>query len=40
MQNSSTPLVKTRQGTLSGTREQGILIWRGSPSAQPPCGDR
>lgn len=39
MQNSSTPLVKTRQGTLSGTREQGIHIWRGIPYAQPPVGE-
>ncbi|HGY5873361.1 TPA: hypothetical protein ACNV43_003073, partial [Raoultella ornithinolytica] len=27
MQNPSTPLVKTRQGTLSGITEQGIHLW-------------
>ncbi len=31
MQNPSTPLVKTRQGTLSGITEQGIHLWRGIP---------
>lgn len=28
MQNPSTPLVKTRQGTLSGTSEENIQIGR------------
>ena len=35
MQNPSTPLVKTRQGTLSGITEQGIHLWRGIPFAAP-----
>ncbi|VED51014.1 Putative esterase [Raoultella terrigena] len=39
MQNPSTPLVKTRQGTLSGIAEQGIHIWRGIPFAAPPVGE-
>ena len=39
MQNPSTPLVKTRQGTLSGTSEENIHIWRGIPYAAPPVGD-
>lgn len=38
MQTLSTPLVNTRQGTLSGTTEQGIHIWRGIPFAAPPVG--
>ncbi|WP_396287914.1 hypothetical protein, partial [Klebsiella michiganensis] len=33
MQNPSTPLVKTRQGTLSGTAEENMHIWRGIPYA-------
>lgn len=39
MQNPSTPLVKTRQGTLSGITEQGIHLWRGIPFAAPPVGE-
>lgn len=39
MQNPSTPLVKTRQGILSGTSEESIHIWRGIPYAAPPVGD-
>ena len=39
MQNPSTPLVKTRQGTLSGTAEKNMHIWRGIPYAAPPVGD-
>ncbi|MCD6624804.1 carboxylesterase family protein, partial [Klebsiella michiganensis] len=39
MQNPSTPLVKTRQGTLSGTAEENMHIWRGIPYAAPPVGD-
>lgn len=39
MQNPSTPLVKTRQGILSGTSEENIHIWRGIPYAAPPVGD-
>lgn len=39
MQNPSTPLVKTRQGTLSGTAEENMHIWRGIPYAAPPIGD-
>jgi carboxylesterase type B len=31
MQHPSKPLAKTRQGTLSGSAEQGIHIWRGIP---------
>ncbi|HID8879973.1 TPA: hypothetical protein ACXEZ5_003523, partial [Klebsiella variicola] len=29
MQHPSKPLAKTRQGTVSGSTEQGIHIWRG-----------
>lgn len=39
MQNPSTPLVKTRQGILSGTSEENIHIWRGIPYAAPPVSD-
>ena len=39
MQNPSTPLVKPRQGTLSGTSEENMHIWRGIPYAAPPVGD-
>jgi para-nitrobenzyl esterase len=38
MQHPSKPLAKTRQGTLSGSAEQGIHIWRGIPYAAPPVG--
>ncbi|WP_243902021.1 hypothetical protein, partial [Klebsiella pneumoniae] len=31
MQHPSKPLAKTRQGTLAGSAEQGIHIWRGIP---------
>lgn len=33
MQHPSKPLAKTRQGTLAGSAEQGIHIWRGIPYA-------
>ncbi|MEN3205670.1 hypothetical protein ABDM40_12270 [Klebsiella pneumoniae] len=36
MQHPSKPLAKTRQGTLAGSAEQGIHIWRGIPYAAPP----
>ncbi|WP_227660287.1 hypothetical protein, partial [Klebsiella pneumoniae] len=35
MQHPSKPLAKTRQGTLAGSAEQGIHIWRGIPYAAP-----
>ncbi|MCV5647172.1 carboxylesterase family protein [Escherichia coli] len=38
MQHPSKPLAKTRQGTLAGSAEQGIHIWRGIPYAAPPVG--
>ena len=38
MQHPSKPLAKTRQGTVSGSTEQGIHIWRGIPYAAPPVG--
>ncbi|HBR1907741.1 TPA: carboxylesterase/lipase family protein [Klebsiella quasipneumoniae subsp. similipneumoniae] len=38
MQHPSKPLAKTRQGTLVGSAEQGIHIWRGIPYAAPPVG--
>lgn len=38
MQHPSKPLAKTRQGTVSGSAEQGIHIWRGIPYAAPPVG--
>lgn len=38
MQNPSTPLAETRQGTLLGLVDENIHLWRGIPFAQPPVG--
>lgn len=38
MQNPSTPLAETRQGTLLGLVDESIHLWRGIPFAQPPVG--
>ena len=38
MQNPSTPLAETRQGTLFGLVDENIHLWRGIPFAQPPLG--
>lgn len=39
MENASTPIVNTRQGSVMGCREEGIDVWRGIPFAAPPTGD-
>lgn len=33
------PLVTTKMGTISGTKENGINIWRGIPYAKQPLGE-
>lgn len=40
MENPSTPLAETRQGTVIGLAENGLHVWRGIPYAAPPVGDR
>ena len=32
------PIVATSRGTVRGTREDGILVFRGIPYARPPVG--
>lgn len=38
MQNHSATLVQTRQGSLTGSVEEAICVWRGIPFAAPPVG--
>ena len=36
---AASPTVKVEQGTLQGTVEQGLTVYRGVPFAAPPVGD-
>lgn len=36
--NANSVLVNTRNGDIKGTVENGILVWKGIPYAQPPVG--
>lgn len=40
MENPSTPVAKTRLGSVIGLAENGLHVWRGIPYAAPPVGDR